>query len=284
VVKGKSRTGYITRTKPDPDRLKAKITEIRHEIKGLKKFKPKTKGGKERLIDNINKINSKIRGVIQYYEAATWVYVVLKKYAMSMKYTSYKALKGHGGKWVTADEVSNLTSVHSNYKTKIPAIKHYDQMIGITSLEFCSWKEIKLKSPKETPFTHVGREIYRKRTCKKPLACRADELLTVSLSQMIARSLTNKMYNFEYYLNRPYAFNRDKGKCRICDEILWPKIVHIHHINPKLPLNLVNRVPNLASICKTCHDRIHNNRNYSFLNKKTWNKIQNFRKKLDMVK
>lgn len=284
VVKGKSKTGYIPRTKPDPDRLKAKINEIRQVTQKLKKFKPKTKGGKERLVDGINKVNSMIRGVIQYYQAATWVNIALRKYAYSLKYTAYRALKGHGGKWVAAKKVDNLVSIHSKYKTKIPAIEFQEKLVGITSIGFCKWKRTYQKNQEETPYTHVGREKYQKRTSKKPLAIRADELLTMSLSEIIGRRLTKgKIYNFEYYLNRPYAFNRDKGKCRICGEKLWAEIVHIHHIAPNLPLNLVNRVPNLASTCKTCHCRIHDNKDYSFLDKKTWNQILNFRKKLDKI-
>jgi 5-methylcytosine-specific restriction endonuclease McrA len=117
----------------------------------------------------------------------------------------------------------------------------------------------------------------------KPLAVRADELLTLSLSEIIARRPAGQMYNFEYYLNRPYAFNRDKGECRICGEILWSGIVHIHHINPSLPLSLINRVTNLASTGKTCHGKVHDKKDYSFLGKKAWNKIQHFREKLGTI-
>lgn len=283
MVTGKSRTGYVSRTKPDPERLKAKVSEIRQAIKKLKKFKPTTSSGKELLVDGINKVNSMIRGVIQYYEAATWVNIALCKYAFSLGYTAHKAVKGHGGIWIAANEVSNLVSVHSNYKTKIPAIKYQEELVGITSLGFCKWKRINQKNQDETPYTHVGREKYKERTGKKPLAVRADELLTPSLSEIISRRLTRQRYNLEFYLNRPYAFNRDKGKYRICGEILWSEIVHMHHVNPKLPLNQVNRVPNLASTCKTCHGRIHDGKDYSFFDTKTWNKILNFREKLGII-
>jgi group II intron reverse transcriptase/maturase len=280
VVKGKSRTGYTPRTSPDLDRLKAKVAEIRQETKKLKKFKPKTKNGKEQLANGINRVNSMIRGVIQYYQAATWVNIALRKYAFSLRYTAFKALKGHGGKWIAAKVVDNLASVHSLYKTAIPTIKYQDKLVGITSIGFCKWKVTYQKNQEETPYTHVGREMYQKRTSRKPLAVRADELLTLSLSEIIARRPTGQMYNFEYYLNRPYAFNRDKGKCKVCGEILWSGSVHTHHIDPKLPLYLVNRVSNLASTCKTCHGRIHDKKDYSFLDKKTWIHIQNFREKL----
>ena len=282
-VKGKGRTGHVTRTNPDPDRLKTKVKEIRQEIKKLKRYKPKTRGGKTRLINGINQINLMIRGVIQYYEAATWVNIALSKYAYFLRNAAYKTLRKHGAKWVEANRVNNLISVHSNYKTQIPTIKYQGTLIGITSLGFCRWKRVNQKNQDETPYTHAGREIYKKRTDKKPLAERADELLTLSLSEIIARKLPGKgIYNFEYYLNRPYAFNRDKGKCRVCGEILWAKNTHIHHINPNLPLNLVNRVAHLASTSNTCHSMIHDGKDYSSLNKKTWAKILNFRAKLSI--
>jgi group II intron reverse transcriptase/maturase len=281
VVKGKSRKGYISRTSPDPDRLMAKVAEIRQETKKLKKVKAKAKNGKEQLVDGINRVNSMIRGVIQYYQAATWVNAALRKYAFSLRYTAFKALKRHGGKWIAANVVDNLAaSVHSKYKTQIPAIKYLEKLVGITSLGFCKWKKTKLKNQEETPYAHTGREMYTKRTSRKPLAARADELLTLSLSEIIARQPAGQMYNFEYYLNRPYAFNRDKGECRICGEILWAGSVHIHHIDPALPLSLINRVINLASTCKTCHGKVHDKKDYSFLDKKTWNHILNFREKL----
>jgi group II intron reverse transcriptase/maturase len=283
VVKGKSKTGYITRTKPDPDRLKTKVDEIRQTIRKLKNIKPRTKGCKELLVDGINRINSMIRGVIQYYEAATWVNIALTKYAMALRYIAYKALKVHGGKWIAAREVNNLISVHSSYRTTIPAVEYQGKIIGVTSLAFCKWKKAEFKNQDETPYTHEGREMYLKRTRKKPLAIRADELLTLSLSEIIGKRLTSNMYNFEYYLNRPYVFNRDKGKCKVCGEILWSENVHIHHINPSLSLNLVNRVSNLVSMCKTCHNRIHDGKDYSFFDAKTWNKIRNFREKLGAV-
>lgn len=61
-------------------------------------------------------------------------------------------------------------------------------------------------------------------------------------------------------MNREYAFNRDKGKCKCCKVPLfdnpdrqWPPC----GIN-KLPIEKINKVPNLAWVCKTCHKMIHN--------------------------
>jgi len=109
---------------------------------------------------------------------------------------------------------------------------------------------------------------------------RADELLSINLSELIAKGLTGGIYNFEYYMNRAYAFNRDKGKCRISNEELFPHEIHTHHISPYLSLNEVNKVRNLATIHKDLHPLIHSTADYSHLGTKVWRKIQDFREKL----
>jgi len=58
-------------------------------------------------------------------------------------------------------------------------------------------------------------------------------------------------------MNREYAYNRDKGKCRICGKLLEKNNRECHHIQPSLPLDKVNKVPNLAWVCKECHHIIH---------------------------
>ncbi|SMC90217.1 hypothetical protein [Sporomusa malonica] len=43
----------------------------------------------------INDINSTIRGIIQYYQVATFVCATLAKYASTIRWAAYKALKGY---------------------------------------------------------------------------------------------------------------------------------------------------------------------------------------------
>jgi group II intron reverse transcriptase/maturase len=276
---GNSRTGYISRTSPDPDRLKKKVEEIRRETKKLRRI-PKTGSGKKLLVERIVRINSMIRGVVQYYDAATWVNIAMAKYAESLQYTAYKALKRHGGKWTNTDEVKNLATIHSHYKSQIPAIKYEGIKIGLTSLALCKWNKAVLKSQDETPYTHAGREKYKERTNKRPLGIRAEELMSPNGVEITIRHSQGKIYNLEYYLNRPYAFNRDKGMCKVCSEILWSEITHTHHINPSLPLNQVNRVSNLATVCKECHRLIHSSKDCGNLEVSTRKRLEGFRNKL----
>lgn len=125
-----------------------------------------------------------------------------------------------------------------------------------------------------------GRKLYRKRTDKRPLLIRADELLSHNLSLVIAKGTSNPIYNFEYFLNRAYCFNRDRGKCKVCGEQVESHNVEIHHINPKLPLEQVNKVAQLATMHVNCHKVIHNNAGYSDRGNKVWKKILKFREML----
>ncbi len=87
--------------------------------------------------------------------------------------------------------------------------------------------------------------------------------------------------NFEYYMNREYAYNRDKGKCKCCGEFfskLVPK--HCHHVNNRLPLNRINKVSNLAWLCKPCHYMVHNSPIPDRTDLKTVRKILKYRERL----
>lgn len=275
VVKGTTKKGFISRTKPNTEKIKSKVKALLKRVKELKR-----QPTMEKVIHHINLINSTIRGIINYYKSATWVNFVLARFAYKLNWVSYKSLKKYGGKWFSANQVNNLTSVHAHYTTKIPAITYQGSIIGITNLSFCKWEKARLKSQEETPYTAKGRAINAKLTGKRPLMARADELLSINLSELISKELTDGIYNFEYYMNRAYAYNRDQGKCRISRKELSPHEVHIHHINPKLPLEKVNKVSNLATIHKDLHPLIHSIADCSHLDTKIWRKIQNFREKL----
>ncbi|RRJ54667.1 group II intron reverse transcriptase/maturase [Paenibacillus oralis] len=279
MVKGQARHGYITRTRPPKERLSTKVEEVRKAIRRLKSIPI---FGKDRLVHEINVVNSKIRGIIEYYKAATWVNIDLNKYAESLLYLGHHVLRKFGGEWTKANEVNNLVSVHSKYETKIPAVSHEGMKFGLTSLAFVKYEDPLTKDPLESPYTPEGSNRYFKRTEKKSVLARADELLSLHLSSKIGHDQTygKKLYNFEYFLNRAYAFNRDRGKCRVCGELVFAFNVDIHHVSPWLPVYLVNKVKNLATLHDTCHDLIHSDKDVSYLPQKEQVKIQSFREKL----
>jgi len=273
---GKSRTGWIPCTRPDDERLKAKITELRKQIRQLRKYSEKD------LIHQINIVNSKITGIGNYYKPATMVNTELNKYANSLKYTAYKALRGQGAKWTPANEVNNLINRHTKYTTQIPAIKADEITVGVTSLGFVTWEKAYLKNPIETPYTPEGRKAYIKRTNKPRALARDDLTMSLTLSELIAKGMTQPVYNFEFLMNRAYAFNRDKGRCKVCGETIAGYELETHHIDPNLPIDQVNKVPNLASTHQSCHKLIHSNIDVSrMVSKKIWNKVLKFRERLN---
>lgn len=152
----KSRKGSILRTRPNPTRLKSKLQEIGRQIKLISK-----QGSTEQTLEQINLVNSQIRGVINYYEAATCIASDLNKYSWNLKYLAAREMKKIGGHLIPANQSDNFTNIHKSYTTKIPALSIDGTKIGLTSLSFCKWRKIKQKNQRETPFTPEGRELYQ---------------------------------------------------------------------------------------------------------------------------
>ena len=221
----------------------------------------------------------------------------MRKYARILQLTAERRLKHYRGKgksrgkndgdckckckWIPANKVQNLVHIHRDYNQRIPAIKYRDIWIGVTNLAFCKWEMALLKTQEETPYSKEGRDLYFERTKKKRKNARLDGMLSEKMSELIAAGLTDKNYNFEYFMNRAYAFNRDRLKCRVCGKWLYHGTIYSHRINPKLPINKVNKVANLASMDCYCYKLVNNAKlPIDHLEAKTRRKVQEFRDKL----
>jgi len=276
VVKGKGKTGYIPRTIPNRKRLQLKVDAIAQEIKAIPRHH-----SREQVIRDINRINSEIRGLVNYYQNCTWVSLTMDKHAQRLRLAAKRRLKQYRGKWIPAKETVNLIRVHEKYKTKIPAIRYKDMYIGITSLSFCKWEKPTVKNHEETPYTEKGRDINFQRTKKRRICARLDNMYDDRSAEIILHSRWAKHLNFEYYMNRAYALNRDKLKCRVCGGWLISGQLYTHHINPHLPQEKVNKVSNLASIHRGCCEAIMNpNVDTTRFDAKARRKIASFREKL----
>ena len=274
-VPGKAQKGYVARSIPDRGRLKRKVDSIAENIKKIPRDY-----SREQLIAEINRINSQIRGVIQYYQCCTWVNVSMKKYSHWLQLLARKRLEQYKGEWIPANKVQNLPRIHEQYKQKIPSVKYRDMYVGFTALTFCKWEKTPQKDQSETPYTEEGRQANFKRTKKKRIQARLDEAFTEEAFQA-ADKKWSKLNNFEFILNRAYALNRDKLKCRVCGGWLISHIPYTHRINPNLPLDKVNRVNNLVSVHKKCFDAIHNpGVDISEFDGKAQKKIIGYREKL----
>lgn len=164
---------------------------------------------------------------------------------------------------------------------KIPSIKYRDIYIGFTALSFCQWEMTIVKAQAETPYSEEGRQHYFKRTKKNRMNARLDEMYSESTARAVCYSKWGRLNNFEFVMNRAYALNRDRLKCRICGGWLISVTPCTHRVDPNLPLNKVNRVNNLVSMHRKCLDAVNNpNQDISEFDTKAQKKIKGFRDKL----
>ena len=161
MIPGNSRTGYITKTIPDKERLQRKVDSIAEDIKKIPR-----NFSKEQFIGEINRINSQVRGIIQYYQCCTWVSVALRRHSHRLQIISKARIKQYGGRWIPANQTQNLSHVHQKHQQKIPSIKYRDIYVGFTALSFCQWEMTPVKTQAETPYSEDGRQRYFKRTKK----------------------------------------------------------------------------------------------------------------------
>jgi len=276
LVRGNARRGYITRTTPDRERLKRKVDKIADDIKKIPR-----NYSRERVISEINRINSQVRGIIQYYQNCTWVNIAMRKHSRRLQILAKSRLKQYHGEWIPANQTQNLPRVHQKYRQKIPSIKYRDIYIGFTALNFCKWEQPYSKNQAESPYSEAGRQLYYKRTKKKRMNTRLDEMYTDRTARAASYGQWGKLNNFEFIMNRAYALNRDKLKCRVCGGWLIASTPWAHRINPNLPLNKVNRVNNLVSLHRKCFLAVNNpNMDISEFDAKAQKKIIGYRGKL----
>ena len=276
MIPGNSRTGYITKTIPDRERLQRKVDSIAESIKKIPR-----NFSKEQFIWEINRINSQVRGIIQYYQCCTWVSVALRRHSHRLQMIAKDRLKQYSGRWIPANQTQNLPHMHQKHQQKIPSIKYRDIYIGFTALSFCQWEMTIVKAQAETPYSEEGRQHYFKRTKKNRMNARLDEMYSESTARAVCYSKWGRLNNFEFVMNRAYALNRDRLKCRICGGWLISVTPCTHRVDPNLLLNKVNRFNNLVSMHRKCLDAVNNpNQDISEFDTKAQKKIKGFRDKL----
>lgn len=275
VVPGKAKKGYVARSLPNRDRLKVKVASIAHDIKVIPR-----NYSKEQLLNEIFRINSRIRGIIEYYQCCTWVNIAMRKYGRYLQQVAAHRLMQYKGKWVQARLVQNLPRVHLEYKQKIPSVKYHDLYVGVTSLTFCRWHRTISMNQNETPYSEEGRALHFNRTKKKRINARLDNLYKQSAINAATYG-DDRLSNFEFIMNRAYALNRDKLKCRVCGKWLIDSAPYAHRINPFLSIDKVNRVNNLVSLHHWCFEAVNNpDVDISSYEKSAQKKIIGYRNKL----
>lgn len=265
---------------PDMERLTKKIHNIQKEVRRIRLFKqPNTQAAQ------IQYVNSMIMGLAQYLRPSicSQAFHAIDRRVNLTALAVWKKMfpEQYNQMQIPLKDLCNLPHRHEDYRSTTFAIPIEGHWYGITCAFIThSAHESKPFDQKMTPYTPDGRRRYvRYRENHKPLPCDRPSINTpeeIALS-VYAKGNQAKM-NFEYYMNREYAYNRDKGKCKCCGKFfseLVPK--HCHHVNNRLPLNRINKVSNLAWLCKPCHYMVHNSPIPDHTDPKTVRKILKYR-------
>lgn len=269
---------------PDPERLSKKIHGIQEEVRNIAKMQ-----GMDMQAVQIHRVNSMIMGVAQYIQPSicSKAYHTIDRRIDLTALAVWKRLypRAYNQMQIPMKQLSNIPQRHAGYDSKTFAVQVEGKWFGIT-YAFISHSSYEKKpfDQKMTPYTADGRKryrTYRKRHTPLPL-----DRPSVNTPEDIRLALAGKgkhrKYNFEYFMNREYAYNRDRGKCKCCGTSLTESTPrHCHHIRNTLHIEDINKVKNLAWLCESCHRMIHNGMILPGLESKVVNKIESYRKKLN---
>lgn len=263
----KSRTSENTVGKiiPNVEKANKKVKEIGLLIRDINRMREKNTRD---IALQIEKVNSKIVGLAQYYAIANCA-KLFNAWDNRLNHQQYKTwYRLSGGEWrfkkntIPANETDNRRPRHEKRRDRLYYVTADNAKIAITKFAMTTSRKALRVNLQLSPYTPEGRKIYETNTQKLLPLIKSDSLFTYDELKMWVGTMKtgtmNPIYNFEYFMNREYIFNRDKGLCSCCGSKLNPKRFNCHHKNPKLPLEKVNKSSNLTSVCIGCHKLIHN--------------------------
>ena len=243
---------------PDMERLKEKIHKIADEVREIKKMTERSVQAAQ-----IQRINSMIVGVAQYLQPSICslaFHAIDRRINNTALAVWKKRFPKHYNEYqIPLKELCNLPHRHEGYKSKTFAVPIEGEWFGITMAFITHSKyESKPYDQRMTPYTEEGRRIYSSyRSKSKPLPCDRPSVNTARDIQLSVYAKT--VFNFEYFMNREYAYNRDKGKCKCCKKPLFSDDKKFcYHIKKGLPLEKVNKVQNLIWLCNDCYRMVNN--------------------------
>ena len=268
---------------PGVQRLTKKIQGIEERIREIG-----TAGNPKLQVVQITRVNEAIIGLAQYYQtsicslAFNAIDARVNFCALSVWKRMYPTRFNQ--MQIPLKRLANLSERHRDYNSTTFAVKYEGQWFGLTYAFITHSKyERKPFDQRMTPYTDEGRRIYQAyRKHNKPPPRERPAINTPEDMYIACFSKGSKRkYNFEYYMNREYAFNRDRGKCKCCGIELAPNVPkHCHHIQNALHIDKINKVTNLAWLCAACHEMVHTGVIYPGLPAKSAEKIMKYREKL----
>lgn len=267
---------------PDMERLGKKIKKLLEEVHRIELCQKVNVQAAQ-----IQYVNSVIMGMAQYLQTSicSHAYHAIDRRVNNAALTVWKKLypKRYNSMQVPLKVLCNLPDRHKGYDSKTFAVWVEGKWFGITYAFIThSHYEPKPFDQKMTPYTVEGRRRYVSYRAKhKPLPC--DRPSVNSPNDIAMSAYAKGRMNFEYYMNREYAYSRDKGKCKCCGNAFSPVLQkHCHHVKNKLPLDRINKVPNLVWLCEPCHRMVHNSPIPPELDAKTVGKIMKYRERLKL--
>ena len=262
---------------PDMERLKEKIQKITDEVRVIGKITERSVQAAQ-----IQRINSMIVGLAQYLQPSicSHAFHVIDRRINNTALAVWKRrFPKHYNKYqIPLEKLCNLPHRHEGYKSKTFAAPIEGEWFGIT-MAFITHSQYESRpfDQRMTPYTEEGRLIYSHyRSKSKPLPCNRPSINTARDIQLSVGAKT--VFNFEYFMNREYAYNRDKGKCKCCKKPLFlDDRKFCYHIKGNLPLEKVNKVQNLIWLCNDCYQMVNNGVIPPDIDERVLKKIQKYR-------
>ena len=262
---------------PDMERLKEKIQKITDEVRVIGKITERSVQAAQ-----IQRINSMIVGLAQYLQPSicSHAFHVIDRRINNTALAVWKRRfpKHYNTYQIPLEKLCNLPHRHEGYKSKTFAVPIEGEWFGITMAFITHSKyESRPFDQRMTPYTEEGRLIYSHyRSKSKPLPCNRPSINTARDIQLSVGAKT--VFNFEYFMNREYAYNRDKGKCKCCKKPLFlDDRKFCYHIKGDLPLEKVNKVQNLIWLCNDCYQMVNNGVIPPDIDERVLKKIQKYR-------
>ena len=264
---------------PDMERLKEKIRKIADEVRKIGEHTERSVQAAQ-----IQRVNSMIVGLAQYLQPSicSHAFHAIDRRINNTALAVWKRRfpKHYNEYQIPLERLCNLPHRHEGYKSKTFAVPIEGKWFGITYAFITHSKyESKPFDQRMTPYTEEGRRIYSYyRSRSKPLPCDRPSVNTAIDIQLSVYAKTK--FNFEYFMNREYAYNRDKGKCKCCKKVLFlDDKKFCYHINDDLPLDKINKVQNLIWLCNSCYRMVNNGPIPPNIDEKVLKRIEKYKQK-----
>lgn len=205
---------------PDMERLKDKIQKIANEVREIGEITERSVQAAQ-----IQRVNSMIVGLAQYLQPSicSHAFHAIDRRINNTALAVWKRIfpKHYNKYQIPLEMLCNLPHRHEGYKSKTFAVPIEGEWFGITYAFITHSKyESKPFDQRMTPYSEEGRRIYSYyRNKSKPLPCDRPSVNTARDIQLSVYAKT--VFNFEYFMNREYAYNRDNGKCKCCKTPLF---------------------------------------------------------------